>query len=235
MEGPPYPGQDRAMIDTDQLAARGILRLPALLSAAECAELAGFWSRPELFRSTVDMARHGFDRGTYRYFTYPLPDRVQALREALYPPLAAVANRWAALWDDSNARPESLQPWLDQCHAAGQRRPTPLLLRYGPGDYNCLHRDLYGSMVFPLQLTILLSEPGRDFEGGEFAVVEQRPRRQSRVEVVPLRQGDAVIFAVNERPERGARGWSRATLRHGVSEIRSGERFALGIIFHDAA
>jgi len=223
------------MIDSDTLASRGFVVAPGLIGPAECRALADLWPEKARFRSHVVMQRHGYGQGDYQYFAYPLPERVEALRQALYPELAAVANRWNAELGVARRFPPSLQGWLRQCHAGGQKRPTPLLLRYGPGDYNCLHRDLYGELVFPLQATILLSEPARDFEGGEFMLVEQRPRQQSRGEVVPLRQGDAVIFAVNERPVKGARGYHRTAMRHGVSSLRQGERFTLGIIFHDAA
>ncbi|MBI1196613.1 MAG: proline hydroxylase [Phenylobacterium sp.] len=216
------------------LDAYGCAVLPGLLSADACAKVAGWYDDPARFRSTVVMARHGFGRGEYRYFAYPLPDPIQALRTALYPALAAVANRWNATLGESVRFPETHQALLDRCHADGQTRPTPLLLRYGPGDYNCLHQDLYGEHVFPLQAAILLSEPGRDFEGGEFVLTEQRPRMQSRAEVVPLRQGDAVVFPVRHRPVRGTRGVYRVNLRHGVSRLRSGRRHTLGIIFHDA-
>ena len=223
------------MIDSDTLAARGFVVAPGLIGPAECRALAGLWPEKARFRSHVVMQRHGYGQGDYQYFAYPLPERVEALRQALYPELAAVANRWNAELGVAKRFPPSLQGWLRQCHAGGQKRPTPLLLRYGPGDYNCLHRDLYGELVFPLQATVLLSEPDRDFAGGEFMLVEQRPRQQSRGEVVPLRQGDAVIFAVNERPVKGARGYHRTAMRHGVSSLRQGERFTLGVIFHDAA
>jgi hypothetical protein len=180
------------------------------------------------------MARHGFGQGEYKYFAYPLPDRIQQLRESLYPPLAEVANHWNDLLGIDVHYPAKLEDFLARCHAAGQTRPTPLLLRYAQGDYNCLHQDVYGEHLFPLQLTVLLSSPGEDFEGGEFVLVEQRPRMQSRAMVVPLRQGDAVVFAVNQRPAQGTRGAYRVTLRHGVSQIRSGHRQTAGIIFHDA-
>jgi uncharacterized protein len=187
------------------------------------------------FRSHIHMARHGFGRGEYKYFAYPLPDRVSLLRAALYPPLAGIANRWNEALGIDVRFPADHNAFLDRCHAAGQTRPTPLLLRYGPGDYNCLHQDLYGEHVFPLQVAILLAEPGRDFSGGEFVITEQRPRMQSRASVVPLSQGDAVVVAVHHRPVRGTRGTYRVTLRHGVSEILTGRRHTLGIIFHDAA
>jgi hypothetical protein len=181
------------------------------------------------------MARHGFGEGEYRYFAYPLPAPVAALRETLYPPLAAIAGRWQAALGRNGAYPAAHRDYLDRCRAAGQGRPTPLLLRYGPGDYNCLHQDLYGAEAFPLQVAILLSGPGGEFTGGEFLLAEQRPRRQSRATVVPLEQGDAVVFAVSERPVLGSRGSYRTRMKHGVSTIRSGERFTLGLIFHDAA
>jgi uncharacterized protein len=227
--------KDIQMIDSDTLASRGFVVAPGLIDPAECRALAALWPEKPRFRSHVVMQRHGFGQGEYQYFAYPLPERIEALRQALYPELAAVANRWNAELGIAKRFPPSLQGWLRQCHAGGQKRPTPLLLRYGPGDYNCLHRDLYGELVFPLQATVLLSDPAKDFSGGEFMLVEQRPRMQSRGEVVPLRQGDAVIFAVNERPVKGTRGFYRTAMRHGVSSLREGERFTLGIIFHDAA
>jgi hypothetical protein len=223
------------MIDSDTLASRGFAVAPSLIDPAECRTLAGLWPEKQRFRSHVIMQRHGYGQGEYRYFAYPLPERIEALRQALYPELAAVANRWNEQLGVAKRFPPTLQGWLRQCHAGGQKRPTPLLLRYGPGDYNCLHRDLYGELVFPLQVTVLLSDPAKDFSGGEFMLVEQRPRMQSRGEVVPLGQGDAVIFAVNERPVKGSRGFHRTAMRHGVSSLRQGERFTLGIIFHDAA
>jgi hypothetical protein len=216
------------------LDAYGNATLEGLLTPEECAMLAGLYADEARFRSRVVMARHGFGRGEYQYFAYPLPELVAGLRAALYPPLAQVANRWnEALRIDVRYPPDHAS-FLERCHRAGQERPTPLLLQYGPGDYNCLHQDLYGEHVFPLQVAILLAEPGRDFTGGEFVLAEQRPRLQSRPEVVPLRQGDAVAFAVHHRPVEGSRGSYRVTLRHGVSRIRSGHRHTLGIIFHDA-
>jgi hypothetical protein len=206
-----------------------------LLTPAECAALVAAYDDDGCFRSRVVMARHGFGRGEYKYFAYPLPTPVAALRTAFYPPLAAIANRWGAALGETARFPTDHAAYLARCHKAGQSRPTPLLLRYGPGDYNCLHQDLYGALVFPLQATILLSDPARDFTGGDFVLTEQRPRLQSRAEVVPLGQGDAVIFPVNRRPVQGARGVYRATLRHGVSRLRSGRRLTLGVIFHDAA
>ena len=223
------------MIDSDALVNRGFAVVPRLIEPAECRELAQLWPDEERFRSRVIMQRHGYGQGEYQYFAYPLPAPVERLRQALYPELAAVANRWNEALGLGRRFPPTLKAWLAECHKGGQKRPTPLLLRYGPGDYNCLHRDLYGELVFPLQATILLSSPGRDFEGGEFMLVEQRPRMQSRGEVVPLRQGDAVLFAVNERAAKGTRGYHRTAMRHGVSSLHSGERFTLGIIFHDAA
>ena len=186
------------------------------------------------FRSTVVMARHGFGLGEYRYFDYPLPQLVQGLREALYERLAPVANGWREALGVGEAYPKWHRDYIARCHSAGQVRPTPLLLRYGPGDYNCLHQDLYGELAFPLQAAFLLAEPEKDFTGGEFMLTEQRPRMQSRVQVVPLSAGEAVIFAVSQRPVRGTRGTYRVTMRHGVSPVRSGSRHTLGIIFHDA-
>ena len=219
----------------EELDAQGAAILPGVLSAEECSALADSYSRDELFRSRVIMARHGFGRGEYKYFEYPLPEPIAALRTALYPPLAEIANRWnAALGRDDAGYPADHARYLKRCHQAGQTKPTPLLLEYGEGDYNCLHQDLYGELVFPLQATFLLSEPGRDFTGGEFVLTEQRPRMQSRPQVMPLGMGDGVVFAVNHRPVRGTRGVYRVTMRHGVSRIRSGRRYTLGIIFHDA-
>lgn len=216
------------------LDARGYAVLPELLPASECQALAALYAEETHFRSRVLMSRHGFGRGEYQYLKYPLPPLVGALRAALYPRLAPVANAWAERLREKRRYPGDLESFLARCHAAGQSRPTPLLLRYGAGDYNCLHQDLYGEWVFPLQLTVLLSRPGREFTGGEFVLTEQRPRRQSRAEVVPLALGDAVVFAVHHRPVAGTRGDYRVNLRHGVSRLRSGERYTLGIIFHDA-
>jgi hypothetical protein len=225
--------------DWDGLAAAldgyGNAVLPGLLSPAECREIAALYDEEAHFRSHIHMARHGFGKGEYRYFRYPLPDLVADLRTALYPRLAVIANDWNARMGDATHYPERHADYLDLCHAAGQLRPTPLLLRYGPGDFNCLHQDLYGALAFPLQVAILLSEPGADFSGGEFVLTEQRPRMQSRAEVVPLRQGDAVAFAVHNRPVQGAKGSYRVNLRHGVSRVRSGRRHTLGLIFHDAS
>jgi hypothetical protein len=219
----------------DDLDAHGCGRIPGLLAPQACEAVAAWYDQPERFRSTVVMGRHGFGRGEYRYFAEPLPELVGELRRRLYRPLAAIANRWARARGGQAPFPAEHATYLKLCHAAGQTRPTPLLLRYGPGDYNCLHQDIYGEHVFPLQVAILLSEPGQDFEGGEFVLAEQRPRMQSRVEVVPLRQGDAVVFPVRERPVAGSRGVYHVKLRHGVSRIRAGRRLTLGVIFHDAA
>ncbi|MGE4218439.1 MAG: 2OG-Fe(II) oxygenase [Alphaproteobacteria bacterium] len=216
------------------LDADGYAVMGPLLTPAQCAALAAGFERDESFRNRVVMQRHGYGQGEYRYFAYPLPGTVATLRSALYPPLAAVANRWNAMLRLDERFPPDHAAYRERCHAAGQVRPTPLLLRYGPGDYNRLHQDLYGDHVFPLQAAILLSEPGCDFDGGEFVLAEQRPRMQSRVEVVPLRQGEAVIFPVRYRPIQGVRGAYRAAMRHGVSRLRRGSRLTLGIIFHDA-
>lgn len=217
------------------LDARGNAVLPGLLSARQCDELANLYPHGDLFRSHVIMGRHGFGRGEYKYFAYPLPDLVGVLREGLYPQLAPIAHRWNEAMGIDVRYPDRHDEFIDRCHRAGQQRPTPLLLQYGADDYNCLHQDLYGEHVFPLQLAVLLSQPGRDFEGGEFVLTEQRPRMQSRPEVVPLQQGDAVVFAVHQRPVQGTRGIYRVNMRHGVSRIRHGHRHTLGVIFHDAA
>jgi len=216
------------------LDAQGWARLPALLDSEQCRAAAAMWEEEGRFRSRVVIARHGFGQGEYRYFDTPLPPSVAGWRAALYPPLAALANLWSEALEESPHFPPAHDDYLARCRAAGQWKPTPLLLRYGPGDYNCLHQDLYGPETFPLQAAILLSRPGEDFDGGEFLLAEQRPRRQSRASVVPLRQGDIVIFPVNQRPMRGSRGWYRTRMRHGVSTVRSGERFTLGLILHDA-
>ena len=219
----------------DQLQQRGYALLPRLLSAGQCDQLITLYQEADLFRSRVVMAQHGFGRGEYKYFAYPLPEPVEALRQSLYPSLADIANRWQEQLGSDTRYPPSLAAYLQECHAAGQNRPTPLLLRYAAGDFNCLHRDVYGPLVFPLQATILLSRPNVDFLGGEFILTEQRPRQQSRAAAVPLDLGDAVIFPVRERPVMGSRGVYRAQLRHGVSEIRRGNRHSMGVIFHDAA
>ena len=225
-------------IDWQTLSAgldeRGSAVVERLFSPAQCRSLAALYDKDGIFRSRVVMARHGFGRGEYQYFDYPLPELVAAQRTALYPRLAEIANGWNAALGIAARFPPDHKAFLKRCHAAGQRRATPLLLKYEAGDYNCLHQDLYGEHVFPLQATLLLSAPGQDFTGGEFVLVEQRPRRQSRAEVVPLAQGDAAIFAVHHRPAKGVRGHYQVNMRHGVSRVRSGRRFTLGIIFHDA-
>lgn len=209
--------------------------LPQLLAPSECEALAALYSQEELFRSRVVMSRHGFGRGEYQYFSYPLPDLIAGLRTALYPQLMPLANRWNSVMGLDVRYPPAHADFISRCHLAGQSRPTPLLLQYEAGDYNCLHQDLYGEHVFPLQATVLLSQPARDFTGGEFVLTEQRPRMQSLAQVVPLEQGDAVAFAVHHRPVQGARGIYRVNMRHGVSRLRSGRRHTLGIIFHDAS
>lgn len=219
---------------TAQLNTRGCAVLPGLLSFAACRELTGLYADDNRFRSRVVMSRHGFGRGEYKYFSYPLPPDVAELRAALYPHLAPIANAWSRRLGSDVRYPPDLETFLARCHAAGQSKPTPLLLQYGPEDYNCLHQDLYGESVFPLQLTVLLAQPEREFTGGEFVLTEQRPRMQSRAEVVALRQGDGVVFAVHHRPVHGTRGDYRVNLRHGVSRVRSGRRHTLGVIFHDA-
>jgi len=217
-----------------ELDAQGCAVIKGLISADESSALAALYPDDRHFRSRIVMSRHGFGRGEYKYFSYPLPDLIAALRPALYARLQGIANRWNEAMGIDIRYPERHEAFLKRCHDAGQLRPTPLLLRYESGDYNCLHQDLYGEHVFPLQVAILLSEPGRDFTGGEFVLTEQRPRMQSRAEVVPLRQGDAVAFAVHHRPVQGTRGAYRVNLRHGVSRLRSGYRFTAGVIFHDA-
>ena len=228
-----------AAIDWHDIAAsldeRGYAITPPLLRAEECRGLAALYPREDAFRSRVIMQRHAFGRGEYQYFRYPLPRVVQGLRQAIYPHLAPIANGWRDKLSEDGRFPPSLGAYLDECHKAGQERPTPLMLKYEAGDYNCLHQDLYGYLVFPLQLTLLLSAPEEEFTGGEFLLVEQRPRAQSRGEVVPLRQGEAAIFPVHHRPVQSMRGHYRVTMRHGVSRLRSGQRYTLGIIFHDAA
>jgi hypothetical protein len=224
---------DRARIER-ALDADGFAHVARFLEAASCRELAACYDDDARFRSTIAMARHGFGRGEYRYFAYPLPAALAQWRAALYERLVPIANRWHAAMGLADDFPPTHADFLARCHAAGQRRPTPLLLRYGPGDYNCLHQDLYGAHVFPLQVAILLSQPGEDFDGGEFVLTEQRPRMQSRAQVVPLCRGDAVVFAVNQRPVQGSRGPYRVAMRHGVSRLRRGRRHTLGLIFHDA-
>lgn len=222
---------ERASNDLDQ---RGNAVAERLLSPGECESLAAMYEEESRFRSRVVMARHGFGRGEYRYFQYPLPDILAELRSSIYPRLAPITNRWNQAMGIETRYPDVHADFLARCHEAGQIRPTPLLLKYGEGDYNCLHQDLYGEHVFPIQTAILLSAPERDFTGGEFILTEQRPRMQSRPEVVSLNQGDAVMFAVHHRPVQGSRGFYRVNLRHGVSRLRSGQRFTLGLIFHDA-
>lgn len=224
---------DWAAIAAD-LDAQGYALLPGLLNADEAKQSAALYDEESGFRSHIQMARHGFGRGEYRYFSYPLPPVVLSLRSSLYPRLVPIANRWYERMGLAPRFPEAHADFLARCHQAGQVRPTPLLLRYGPDDYNCLHQDLYGEHVFPIQLAILLSQPGEDFTGGEFVLTEQRPRMQSRAEVVPMQQGDGVIFAVSDRPHKGTRGDYRVKMRHGVSRIRSGQRHVMGVIFHDA-
>jgi len=219
---------------TRDLDARGNAVIGRLLGPDECAALAALYRDENAFRSRIVMARHGFGRGEYKYFRYPLPGLVARLRTTLYPHLVPIANRWNQALGIDARFPPSHASFIRRCHAAGQRRPTPLLLQYGAGDYNCLHQDLYGEHVFPLQITVLLSKPDADFAGGEFVLTEQRPRMQTRAQVVELRQGDAVVFAVHHRPVQGTRGYYRVNMRHGVSEIRRGHRQTLGIIFHDA-
>ncbi|MES2191538.1 MAG: 2OG-Fe(II) oxygenase [Pseudomonadota bacterium] len=219
---------------TEQLQVDGSAVMARLLTATQCQALSALYPQTRNFRSRVVMERHGFGRGQYQYFSYPLPPLVQQLRSVLYPQLVEVANRWNEAMGIAVRYPATHEEFLARCHAAGQTRPTPLLLQYGEGDYNCLHQDLYGEHVFPIQVAVLLSQPGDDFTGGEFVLTAQRPRMQSRAEVVPLRQGDAVAFAVHHRPVQGDRGFYRVNMRHGVSTVRSGHRHTLGVIFHDA-
>ena len=227
------PDLDPARLAADIEAAGFAVR--RVLDGAVCRDVAQIWNEDARFRKRIIMQQHAYGRGEYRYFSYPLPDAVRSLREAFYPPLAEIANAWRRTLGQAGMFPPTLREFLDQCHAAGQTRPTPLMLRYGPDDFNCLHQDLYGELVFPLQVVILLSDPARDFTGGELLLVEQRPRAQSRAEIVPLGLGDAAIFPVHHRPARGTKGPYRLTMRHGVSRVRSGDRQTLGVIFHDAA
>ncbi|QCY12751.1 MULTISPECIES: 2OG-Fe(II) oxygenase [Pseudomonas] len=229
LEGLDWPALEQ------QLDQDGCAIIRSLLSGQTCDAVSALYPRSAPFRSQVIMARHGFGRGEYKYFRYPLPDVVARLRSALYPRLVPIANRWYERMALPTRFPETHEAFLERCHAAGQERPTPLLLQYGPQDYNCLHQDLYGEQVFPLQVAILLSAPDEDFTGGEFVLTEQRPRMQSRPQVIGLKKGDGVIFAVNQRPVKGIRGDYRVTLRHGVSRLHSGKRHTLGIIFHDAS
>ncbi len=219
---------------SQDLDAEGYALIAGLLTANECVHLSALYARDDLFRSRVVMAQHGFGRGEYKYFAYPLPDPVARLRSSVYPYLAPIANRWNEIMGLTVRFPDRHAEFLARCHQAGQTNPTPLLLRYGMNDYNCLHQDLYGEHIFPLQLAVLLSAPDKDFTGGEFVMTEQRPRMQSRPIVIPLHRGDGVVFAVHQRPVQGTRGPYRVNLRHGVSRIRSGQRHTLGIIFHDA-
>lgn len=229
---------DISTLDWSQIAvdldSHGCAIINAALTAEECVKLGRMYSEDQHFRSRVVMAKHGFGRGEYKYFSYPLPNLIAQLRVSLYPPLSEIANCWNQAMGIEARYPAEHEQFLQRCHHAGQKRPTPLLLKYSEGDYNCLHQDLYGEHVFPLQVAFLLSEPGRDFTGGEFVLTEQRPRMQSRAEVVPVRQGDGVIFPVHHRPVKGNRGTYRVNMRHGVSRLRSGNRYTLGIIFHDA-
>jgi hypothetical protein len=233
-------GEDRHVaIDWEaalsHLDGRGFALLSGVLGRKACEDIAALYADEAQFRSRIEMTRYGFGRGEYKYFKYPLPGIVEQLRRSIYPRVAPLANEWRDRLGTKQPRfPEKLSEFTEQCHSAGQERPTPLMLKYGPGDFNCLHQDLYGDIYFPFQVTFFLNQPGRDFTGGEFVLTEQQPRRQSRAEVLSTNQGDAVIFSVNDRPVRGARGYYRAHLRHGVSTIRSGSRYTLGIIFHDA-
>jgi hypothetical protein len=219
---------------SSQLDSFGCATTGQLLTPDECAAISSRYGEDAIYRSRIIMGRHGFGRGEYKYFAYPLPDLIAELRTSLYPPLADVANRWNQQMSIDQRYPADHAAWLKRCHAGGQARPTPLLLQYGAGDYNCLHQDVYGDLVFPLQVAFLLSRPEEDFTGGEFVLTEQRPRMQSRAEVVPLRQGEGVIFPVHHRPVQGTRGVYRVNMRHGVSRLRDGQRHTLGVIFHDA-
>jgi uncharacterized protein len=234
----PTPRSRLAALDWDRvlgdLDTAGHAVVPDVLDVDQCAAVAGLYRDTGAFRSRIVMARHGFGQGEYQYFSYPLPPIVVELREAAYPPLARLANTWSEHLGAPGKYPPTLAAFTAHCHAHGQTRPTPLLLTYGPGDYNRLHQDLYGDIYFPIQMVVLLSAPERDFTGGEFVLTELKPRMQSRVDVVPLRQGDACLFAVNHHPAKGTRGYYRAGMRHGVSQVRSGHRMTLGIIFHDA-
>jgi hypothetical protein len=239
LSGPEHGSAGRAQgLNWDELGSgldeQGHAVISSLLAPEECAALSHSYSSERRFRSRVVMARHGYGRGEYQYFAYPLPEPVAALRRILYAPLACIANRWNALLGDDAEFPPGHAAFLERCHAAGQAKPTPLLLHYTQGDYNCLHQDLYGEVVFPLQVAVLLSDPATEFSGGEFVLTEQRPRMQSRASVVSLSRGDAVIFPVRYRPVRGTRGVYRVNMRHGVSQVRGGRRYTLGIIFHDA-
>ena len=238
IDGTPDVEKRVAALDWQRIAGDldtyGCAIVPALLASRECKSVQALYAAAKLFRSRVVMARHGYGRGEYQYFAYPLPELVATLRTALYPGLATMANAWNAKMNVDTRYPDNHSDFLARCHRAGQTRPTPLILKYEAGDYNCLHQDLYGEQVFPLQVAFLLSAPERDFTGGEFVLTEQRPRMQSRAEVVPLAQGDAVIFPVHHRPAQGTRGVYRVNMRHGVSRLRAGQRHTLGIIFHDA-
>ena len=237
-ERPDTIAQRAGALDWQELGAQlnqyGSASLPGLLTERECDALIACYDHGEIYRSRVVMQRHGFGQGEYKYFNYPLPQIIGELRNAFYPHLVLYANRWNEAMGIEVRYPSAHDAFVARCHAAGQLRPTPLILKYQAGDYNCLHQDLYGEHVFPIQMAILLSEPGRDFSGGEFVMTEQRPRMQSRAEVVPLRKGDAIVFAVNERPVQGTRGFYRVKMRHGVSRLRSGSRYTVGVIFHDA-
>lgn len=244
LKGVTLPGSTRSVAEringfdwqrvSQNLDEQGSAVIKHVFSADECQAIVGLYPKNDIFRSQVVMGRHGFGRGEYKYFSYPLPDLVAEVRTATYPRLVPTANRWNTAMDIDVQYPEQHADFIERCHQAGQVRPTPLLLQYGAGDFNCLHQDLYGEHVFPLQLAILLSEPDQDFAGGEFVMTEQRPRMQSRAMVVPLRQGDGVVFAVHNRPVQGTRGVYRVNIRHGVSRVRSGQRHTVGIIFHDA-